>query len=145
MYHRKSLPHQLSSHFIEGREDKHWVLSRPHREVLKPVMEKLRFELTSGVRRGTTTAAGRLSAAEKKQEQEEAAGYMQRTGPSGGPGFRRELTHRGLLDIRGQSSNARRSEDAFDMEKVMFQSDLVPWRTEITLMMISWVSPISGY
>ena len=63
---------------------------------------------------GTTTAAGRLSGAEKKQEQGEAAGYLQRTGTSGGPGFRRELTRRGLLDIQGQSSNARRSEDPFD-------------------------------
>ena len=31
------------------------------------------------------------------------------------------------------------------MEKVMLQSDLVLWRTEITLMIISWASPISGY
>ena len=31
-----------------------------------------------------------------------------------GPGFRRELTRRGLLDRLGRSSNARRSEDPFD-------------------------------
>ena len=31
-----------------------------------------------------------------------------------GPGFRRELTRRGLLDTLGRSSNARRSEDPFD-------------------------------
>ena len=64
---------------------------------------------------GTTTAAGRLSTAEeKKQEQREAAGDFQRTGPSGGPGFRRELTRGKLLDRLGRSSNARRSEDPFD-------------------------------
>ena len=64
---------------------------------------------------GTTTAAGRLSTAEeKKQEQGEAAGDFQRTGPSGGPGFRRKLTRRGLLDRLSRSSNARRSEDPFD-------------------------------
>ena len=64
---------------------------------------------------GTTTAAGRLSTAEeKKQEQGGAAGDLQRTGPSGGPGFRWELTHRELLDRLGRSSNARRSEDPFD-------------------------------
>ena len=50
---------------------------------------------------GTTTAAGKLSTAEEKQEQGEAASYVQRTGPSGGPGFRRELTRRGLLDRLG--------------------------------------------
>ena len=50
----------------------------------------------------TTTAAGRLSTAEeKKQEQVEAAGYVQRTGPSEGPGFRRELARRGLLNRLG--------------------------------------------
>ena len=37
------------------------------------------------------------TAEEKKQEQGEATGYVQRTGPSGGPGFRRELARRGLL------------------------------------------------
>ena len=64
---------------------------------------------------GTTTAAGRLSTAEEKKQEErgEAAGDFQRTGPSGGPGFRRELTRRGLLDRLGRSSNARRSEDPF--------------------------------
>ena len=64
---------------------------------------------------GTVTAAGRLSTAEeKKQEQREAAGYFQRTGPSGGPGFRRELTRKGLLDRLGQSSNTHRAEGPFN-------------------------------
>ena len=63
---------------------------------------------------GTTTAAGRLSTGEeKKQEQGEAVGYFQRTGPSGGPGFRRQLTPRGLLDRLGQTSNAHRAEEPF--------------------------------
>ena len=95
---------------------------------------------------GTTTAAGRLSTAEeKKQKRGEAAGDFQRTGPSGGPGFRRELTRRGLLDRQGRSNNARRSEDPFDDGESDVPVELVLWRTEITLMMISWVSPISGY
>ena len=41
MCHSKILPHQLSSHIIEGSGDKHWILSGSHREVLKPAMEKL--------------------------------------------------------------------------------------------------------
>ena len=96
---------------------------------------------------GTIAAAGRLSTAEDKmQEQGGDAGYFQQTGPSRGPGFRRELTRRGLLDKLGRSSNARRSEDPFEMEKVMFSSALVLWTTKITLMIISWVSPpTSGY
>ena len=49
-----------------------------------------------------------------RQEQGEAAGYFQRTGPSRGPGFRQELTRRGLLDRLGQSSNAHRTEDPYD-------------------------------
>ena len=62
-----------------------------------------------------TTAAGRLSTTEeKKHEQGEAAGDFQRTGPSGGPGFRRELTRRDMLDRLGRSSNARRPEGLFD-------------------------------
>ena len=66
-----------------------------------------------------TTAAGRLSTAEeKKQEQGEAAGYFQRTGPSRGPGFWRDLTRRGLLDRLGRSSNAYRTEDSFDEKDV---------------------------
>ena len=64
---------------------------------------------------GTTTAAGRLSIAEEKnQEQGEAAGYFQPTGSSGGPGFWRELTRRGLLDRLGQTTNAHRTEDPLD-------------------------------
>ena len=62
----------------------------------------------------TTTAPGRLSTDEERQEQGEAEGYVPRTGPSAGPGFRRELTRRGLLDRLGQSSNAHRAEDPFD-------------------------------
>ena len=58
-----------------------------------------------------TTAAG--STADEKQEQGEAAAYVLRTGPSGGPDFRRKLTHRGQLDRLGQSSNAYRAEDPF--------------------------------
>ena len=72
--------------------------------VLKPLEEKS----------SNSTAGGRLSTAvEKKREEGEAAGYVQRTGPSGGPGFRRELIRRGLLDRLGQSSNAYRAEDPF--------------------------------
>ena len=64
---------------------------------------------------GTTIAAGRLSTAEeKKQEQREGAGYFQRTEPSGGPGFRRELTRKGLLDRIGQRRNVHRAEGPFD-------------------------------
>ena len=60
---------------------------------------------------GITAAAGRHSTAkDEKQEQGEAAGYVQQTGPSGGPGFRRELT-RDVLDRLGQSSNAYRAKD----------------------------------
>ena len=79
-------------------------------------MSSLRAVQIAMVRKsGTTTAAGRLSTAEeKKQEQGETAGYFQRTGPIEGPGFRRELTRRGLLDRPGRSSNARRSEDPLD-------------------------------
>ena len=39
--HREILLHQLSSHFFEGREDKHWILSGFHDEVLKPLMKEL--------------------------------------------------------------------------------------------------------
>ena len=71
-------------------------------------------QITLEGKSGITTAAGRLSTAEeKKQEQGEAAGYVQRTGSSGGPGFRRELTRRGLLDRLGQRSNAYRAEGPF--------------------------------
>ena len=49
-----------------------------------------------------------------RQEQGEAVRYLQRTGPGGGPDFRRVLTRRGLLDRLGQSSSARRAEDAYD-------------------------------
>ena len=59
------------------------------------------------IRSGTSTAAG--STADERKEQGEAAGYIQRTGLIGGPGFRRELTRRGLLDRLGQSSNAYRA------------------------------------
>ena len=48
-----------------------------------------------------------------REEQGEAAGYVQRTEPSGGLGFRRELTRRRLLDRLGQSSNAYKTEDPF--------------------------------
>ena len=61
-----------------------------------------------------TTAAGRLSTAGEKQEQDKAAGYVLRTGPSGGLDFRREVTRRALLDRLGRSSNAYRTEDPFD-------------------------------
>ena len=62
--------------------------------------------------RSATTTVGRI--ADARQGQGEAAGYFQRTGPSGGRGFRRELTRRGLLDRLGQSSNAHRAEDPYD-------------------------------
>ena len=84
-------------------------------------------------------------AEEKKQEQGKATGYVLRTGPSGGTGFRRELTRRGLLDRLGQSSNAYRAEGPFGGGEVMFSSALVLRRTKITLMMIFWLNPISGY
>ena len=41
--------------------------------------------------KSTTIAVGSTTA-DVRQEQEEAAGCFQRTGPSGGPDFRRELT-----------------------------------------------------
>ena len=59
-----------------------------------------------------TTAVG--STVDVRQEQGKAAGYFQRTGPSGGPSFRRELTRRGLLDRLGQCRSARRTEDPYD-------------------------------
>ena len=62
-----------------------------------------------------TTAAAVGSTDDVRQEEEgEAAGYFQRTVPSGGPSFRWELTRRGLLDRLGRSSNTRRSEDPLD-------------------------------
>ena len=95
---------------------------------------------------GTTSAAHRLSTAEeKKQEQGEAAGYFQRTGPSGGPGVRRELFRRELLDMLGQSSTLTGRGNLMALEEVMFQSALVLRMTKITLMMIPWVSPISWF
>ena len=60
-----------------------------------------------------TTAAGRLSTAGGKQEKDKAGGYVLRTGPSGGPDFRWEVTRRGLLDRLGRSSNAYRTGDPF--------------------------------
>ena len=60
---------------------------------------------------GATTAVG--TTAGEKLEQGEAAGCVQRTGPSGGPGFRRELTRRGLLNRFGRSSKTYRAEDPF--------------------------------
>ena len=103
-------------------------------------------QIALGGESGTTTAAGRLSTSEEeKQEQGKAAGYFQGTGPSGGPGFRREPTRRGLLHRLGQSSNAHKAEGPFDGgERMIFPSALVLWRTKIALMMIPWVSPISG-
>ena len=53
-----------------------------------------------------TTAVGRLSTAKEKREQGKAASYVLQTRPRGGPGFRRELTLRGLLDKLERSSNA---------------------------------------
>ena len=41
--------------------------------------------------------------------------------------------------------NVIEAETSPHANKLMFQSDLVLWRTEITLMMFSWVSPISEY
>ena len=61
--------------------------------------------------RSATTAVG--SAADERQEQGEAASYVKRKGPIGGPGFRRELTRRGLLGRLGQNSNAYRAENLF--------------------------------
>ena len=59
-------------------------------------------------RSGTTTAAG--STADEGKEQGKTAGYVQQKGP----GFRRELTRRGLLDRLRRSSNAYRAKDPFD-------------------------------
>ena len=72
------------------------------------------FQIALEGKSGTITAAGRLSTTEEKQEQGEAAGYVQRTGSSGGPGLRRELVRKRLLNRLGQSSNAYRAEDPFD-------------------------------
>ena len=58
-----------------------------------------------------TTAAG--STADEKQEKGEEAGYVLRTGPSGGHDFRREPTRRGLLDSLRLSNNAYRAQDPF--------------------------------
>ena len=44
-----------------------------------------------------------------------------------GPGFRRELTRRGLLDRLGRSSTARRSEDPFDDGKEDVPVGFGPW------------------
>ena len=90
----------------KGQEVQEWNARMSSLRAVQIAMER---------KSGSTTAAGRLSAAEeKRQEQGEAAGDFQRTGPSGGPGFRRELTRRGLLDKLDRSSNARRLEDPFD-------------------------------
>ena len=43
---------------------------------------------------------------DKKQVQGEATGYVLRTGPKEGPGFRWKLTCRGQLDRLGRSSKA---------------------------------------
>ena len=37
--HRKYMLHQLSSNSLESSEDKHWIMSGAHGEVLKPVIE----------------------------------------------------------------------------------------------------------
>ena len=90
----------------KGQEVQEWNARMSSLRAVQIAMER---------KSGTTTVAGRLSTAEeKKQEQGEAAGDFQRTGPSGGPGFRRELTRRGLLDRLRRSSNARRSKDPSD-------------------------------
>ena len=36
--YREVFLHQLRSSFLEGREDKHWILSGSHGEVLKQLM-----------------------------------------------------------------------------------------------------------
>ena len=95
---------------------------------------------------GTTTAAGSLgTAGEKKQEQGEAAGNFQRTGPSGCPGFRRELTRRGLLDKLGRSSKARRSENPFDDGECDVPAGFGSVEDRNHPDDDSWVSTISGY
>ena len=87
----------------KGREVQEWNARMSSLRAVQIALE---------TRSATTTAVG--STADVRQEQEEAAGYFQQTGPSGGPGFRRELTRRGLLDRLGQSSSAQRAEDPFD-------------------------------
>ena len=65
--------------------------------------------------RSGTTAAG--TTADEKQEQDEAAVCVQRTGPNGRSGFRRELTCRRVLDRLGRSSNAYKAGDPFGGEE----------------------------
>ena len=77
-----------------------------------PRMSSLQAVQTALERGSATTAVG--STTDVRQEQGEAAGYFQRTGPSGGPGFRGELTRRGLLDRLGQSSSAHRAGNPYD-------------------------------
>ena len=117
----------------KGREVQEWNARMSFLQAVQIVLE----------RRSAITAVG--SAADERQKQREAVGYVQRTGPSGGPGFRRELNRRGLLDRQGQSSKVYRAEDSFgDVESdvpvgVGSVEDLTP------MMMILWVSPMSRY
>ena len=70
----------------KGREVQEWNARMSSLQAVQIALE----------RRSATTAVG--STADVRQEQGEAAGYFQRTGPSGGPGIWRELTRRGLLE-----------------------------------------------
>ena len=99
-----------------AQKDEEERQKRQEIQAWNPRMSSLQaVQIALEVKSGTTAAEGRLNTAdEKKQEQGEAAGYFQRTGPSGGPGFRRELTHRGLLDRLGQRSSTHRAEDPYD-------------------------------
>ena len=60
-----------------------------------------------------TNVVGNTIAGER-QERGGAAGYVQRTGSSGGPGFRRELILKGLLDRLGQTQQRLQDGGPFD-------------------------------
>ena len=78
----------------KGREVQEWNARMSFLQAVRISLE----------RRSTTTAV----------EQGEATGYVQRSEPSGEPGFRRELTRRELPVRLGQRSNAYRAENPFD-------------------------------
>ena len=91
---------QLGSHFRDSE--------RPRTEEAANAAAMQAAQKAFEGRSSTTTAAG--STADEGKEQGETAGYVQQTGP----GFRRELTRRGLLDRLRRSSNAYRAKGPFD-------------------------------
>ena len=88
----------------KGQEVQEWNVRMSSLQAVQIVLERW----------SATTAAAVGSTADVRQEQGEAAGYFQRTGPSGGPGFRQELNRRRLLDRLGQTSSPHKAEDPYD-------------------------------